>query len=41
MAPSTRGFAAIVVLIASIGAAALVAQRIRNLDLIEVLKTRE
>lgn len=41
LAPSTRGFAAVVVLIASIGAAALVAQRIRNLDLIEVLKTRE
>lgn len=38
---STRGFAAIVVLIASFGAAILVAQRIRNLDLIEVLKTRE
>ena len=41
LSPSTRGFSALVVLLASIGAAVLVAQRIRNLDLIEVLKTRE
>lgn len=39
--PSTRGFAAVIVMIASAGAAVLVAQRVRNLDLIEVLKTRE
>ena len=41
LSPGTRGFAAIVVLIASFAAASLVAWRIRNLDLIEVLKTRE
>ncbi|MCR9194169.1 MAG: ABC transporter permease [Hyphomonas sp.] len=41
LSPSTRGFSALVVLLASLGAAVLVAQRIRNLDLIEVLKTRE
>ncbi len=41
LTPATRGFSAVVVLIASCGAAVLVAQRIRNLDLIEVLKTRE
>jgi len=41
LSPATQGFAGIVVLIASLGAAVLVAQRIRNLDLIEVLKTRE
>ncbi|MDJ0921559.1 MAG: FtsX-like permease family protein [Henriciella sp.] len=39
--PSTRGFAAAVVLVAVFLAAVLVANRIRNLDLIEVLKTRE
>lgn len=39
--PSTRGFAALIVLIACAGAAILVAQRVRELDLIEVLKTRE
>jgi putative ABC transport system permease protein len=39
--PSTRGFAGLIVLIASLGAALLVARRIRDLDLIEVLKTRE
>lgn len=39
--PSTRGFAALIVLIASVGAAVLVARRVRDLDLIEVLKTRE
>jgi putative ABC transport system permease protein len=39
--PSTRGLAAAIVLIAAAGAAVLVAQRVRDLDLIEVLKTRE
>ena len=39
--PSTYGMAGIIVLVASIGSAILVARRVRNLDLIEVLKTRE
>tara|TARA_R110000782_G_scaffold73479_5_gene147021 strand:+ start:181 stop:2553 length:2373 start_codon:yes stop_codon:yes gene_type:complete len=39
--PSTYGLAGIIVLVASIGSAILVARRVRDLDLIEVLKTRE
>jgi putative ABC transport system permease protein len=39
--PSTYGMAGLIVLVASIGAAILVARRVRDLDLIEVLKTRE
>ncbi len=39
--PSTYGLAGVIVLVASIGSAILVARRVRDLDLIEVLKTRE
>jgi putative ABC transport system permease protein len=39
--PSTNGLAGIIVLVASIGSAILVFRRVRDLDLIEVLKTRE